>query len=280
MATKAFTRRTVLQTAIAASVFGPSVLTTPFMHGAHAAGKLSLGFWDHWVPGANEAMTAICNEWAAEEKVDLTIDFITSNGDKLILTAAAEAQAKSGHDMLTIGTWYAIGHADALEPVDDVVKTLIEQNGKVVPDAEYLGTADGHWIATPAIVGTQTKPPCARIDLMEQLAGLDVTKMYPAGGPPDTELAEKWTWDFFLKAAEQCFKGGYPFGMPMGQSSTDATDWVGSVFASHGGNWSMRTVTPPSKATRSGRYWNGSRKRWRFSRPMSSLGMMQVTING
>jgi hypothetical protein len=78
MATKAFTRRTVLQTAIATSAFGPSVLTAPFVHGAHAAGKLSLGFWDHWVPGANDAMTAICNEWAAKEKVDLTIDFITS----------------------------------------------------------------------------------------------------------------------------------------------------------------------------------------------------------
>jgi ABC-type glycerol-3-phosphate transport system substrate-binding protein len=234
MATKSVTRRTLLQSALATSAFGASMLAAPFVRGAHAAGKLSLGFWDHWVPGANDAMTAICNEWAAKEKVDLTIDFITSNGDKLILTAAAEAQAKSGHDILTIGTWYAIGHADVLEPVDDVVKTLSEQNGKVVTDAEYLGTADGHWIATPAIVGTQTKPPCARIDLMKQFSGLDVTKMYPAGGPPDKELTEQWNWDFFLKAAEQCFKGGYPFGMPMGQSSTDATDWVGSVFASHG----------------------------------------------
>jgi ABC-type glycerol-3-phosphate transport system substrate-binding protein len=234
MATQLVTRRTLLQSALATSALGSSMLAAPFVRGAHAAGKLSLGFWDHWVPGANDAMTAICNEWAAKEKVDLTIDFITSNGDKLILTAAAEAQAKSGHDILTIGTWYAISHADVLEPVDDVVKTLSEQNGKVVTDAEYLGTADGHWIATPAIVGTQTKPPCARIDLMKQFTGLDVTKMYPAGGPPDKELTEQWNWDFFLKAAEQCFKGGYPFGMPMGQSSTDATDWVGSVFASHG----------------------------------------------
>jgi hypothetical protein len=25
----------------------------PFVHGAYAAGKLSCGFWDHWVPSAN-----------------------------------------------------------------------------------------------------------------------------------------------------------------------------------------------------------------------------------
>jgi len=151
-----------------------------------------------------------------------------------VLTAAAEAQAKSGHDILSLPTWYAIGHADVLEPVDDLVKTLAAQNSKVNPGAEYLGTVDGHWIAVPSNVGCQTKPPCARIDLMKKLAGLDIVKMYPAGGPPDKELADAWTWDAFLAAAEKCSKGGYPFGMPLGQSSTDATDWVGAVFASHG----------------------------------------------
>jgi ABC-type glycerol-3-phosphate transport system substrate-binding protein len=222
------TRRTVL-TAAATTVLG-----APFVRGAHAAGALKVGFWDHWVPGANETMSKICNEWAAKEKVNLTIDFITSQGDKLILTAAGEAQAKSGHDILTMPTWYATGHADDLEPVDDLVKSLVAQNGKVNTVAEYLGTVDGHWIAVPAIVGTQTKPPCARIDLFKQFVGLDLTKMYPAGGPPDPELSAHWTWDFFLQAAEKCFKGGYPFGMPFGQSSTDATDWVGAVFSSHG----------------------------------------------
>jgi DNA-binding MarR family transcriptional regulator len=50
---------------------------------------------------------------------------------------------------------------------------------------------------------------------MKQFTGLDVTKMYPAGAPPDQQLADNWTWAFFLDAAEKCFKGGYPFGMPM-----------------------------------------------------------------
>jgi len=223
------TRRTVLQTAAATAA-----LAAPFVRGAFAAGKLSVGFWDHWVPGANDVMRSICKEWADKEKVDLTVDFITTQGDKLILTAAAEAQARSGHDILTQQTWYALGHADVLEPADDLVKALEAQNGKVVAGAEYLGTLDGHWVAVPSNVGCQTKPPCGRIDLLKQHAGLDVVKMYPAGGPPDKELADRWTWDTFLQAAEKCHKAGFPFGMPMGQSSTDATDWVGAVFASHG----------------------------------------------
>ena len=53
------TRRTVLQTAAATTL-----LATPFMRGAHAAGKLSVGFWDHWVPGANEPLEKLCRGWA------------------------------------------------------------------------------------------------------------------------------------------------------------------------------------------------------------------------
>ena len=80
----ATTRRTVLQTA-AATTF----LSMPFVRGAHAAGKLSVGFWDHWVPGANAPLEKLCRDWAEREKVDIKIDFITSNGDKDLLTAAA-----------------------------------------------------------------------------------------------------------------------------------------------------------------------------------------------
>jgi hypothetical protein len=38
--------------------------------------------------------------------------------------------------------------------------------------------------------------------------------MYPAGEPPDAALADAWTWDAFLVAAEKCAKAGYLFGMP------------------------------------------------------------------
>ena len=101
MATTVLTRRTVLKSAaLATTAFG-----MPFVHGAHAAGKLSCGFWDHWVPGANEPLAKLCREWADKEKVDLKIDFITTQGDKLNLTIAAEAQAKSGHDILQMGDW-------------------------------------------------------------------------------------------------------------------------------------------------------------------------------
>src|SRR6266700_826448 len=105
------TRRTVLQTAAAATT-----LAAPFVRGAYAAGKLSLGTWDHWVPGASEVLGKLCREWAEREKVDLTFDLITSNGDKDLLTLMAEGQARAGHDIMGLRTWYVSSQVDKFAP--------------------------------------------------------------------------------------------------------------------------------------------------------------------
>src|ERR1700751_1000034 len=165
------TRRTLLQSA------ATTALAAPFVHGAYAAGKLSVGFWDHWVPGANDTLTKLCNEWAAKKKVEIAIDYITSQGDKLNLTQAAEAQARSGHDILTFLAWAAASQAENLEPVDDIMGPLIAQNGKISEGIEYVAKQQGHWIAVPACVGSPTLPSCARIGLFKEYLGVDLTKM-------------------------------------------------------------------------------------------------------
>jgi ABC-type glycerol-3-phosphate transport system substrate-binding protein len=115
-----------------------ALITAPYVRGAYAAGKLSMGFWDHWVPGANETLTALINEWAEKEKVEAQIDYITSQGSKLLVTIAAEAQAKSGHDILAMPTWWPHGNAELLEPVNDIVEPIIQQNGAVNGTVSYL----------------------------------------------------------------------------------------------------------------------------------------------
>jgi ABC-type glycerol-3-phosphate transport system substrate-binding protein len=207
-----------------------TALAAPFVRGAHAAGKLSVGLWDHWVPGANAATKTLIEEWAAKEKVDVQIDYITSQGNKLLLTIAAEEQAKSGHDILAMATWQPAERARNLEPVDDIMAPLIKQNGAVNATVEYLGKDKGKWVAVPATVGSQMKGPCSRIDLLKQHAGIDIQAMYPAGSPPK---AEGWTLDAFLKAAEACHKAGHPFGIGLGTTS-DSVDTAGVIFRSFG----------------------------------------------
>src|SRR6202161_4744033 len=86
---------------------------------AGAAGTLNIGFWDHWVPGANDVMQKQVNVWADKNKVEVTADFITSSGGKLQLTPAAETQARAGHDVMSFFTWDVQNYADSLEQGDD-----------------------------------------------------------------------------------------------------------------------------------------------------------------
>ncbi len=207
-----------------------AMVAAPFVRGAYAAGKLSVGFWDHWVPNANSATEKAIKEWGEKEKVEVQIDFITSQGNKLLLTTAAEAQAKSGHDILAMNTFLPARYAEQLVPMDDLMGDLIKQNGKVNATVEYLGHVGGKWLAIPATVGTQNKGPCSRVDYMKQYAGIDVQKMYPVGAEPQDK---EWNLDNFLKAAEACHKGGHPFGIGLGTTS-DCVDTIGSIFHAFG----------------------------------------------
>ena len=221
------TRRTALKTAALATT---ALIAAPYVRGAHAAGKLAIGFWDHWVPGANKATEAIVNAWAAKEKVEVTMDFIPSQGDKNLITIAAEGQARSGHDIFAFPTWYPHAYAESLVPVNDIMEPLIKQNGAVNDTVKYLGQADGKWLAVPATIGSQIKGPCSRIDLMKQHAGIDVQALYPAGQAPK---ADSWTYETYMKAAEACQKAGFAFGVGLGQT-TDNVDTAGAFFHGFG----------------------------------------------
>lgn len=214
---------------------GAAAAALPLVHirTAGAAGKLNIGFWDHWVPGANDVMKKQVAAWADKNKVDVTPDFITSSGGKLQLTPAAETQAKAGHDVMTFFTWDVRNYADSLVPVDDVMKHLISQSGEVNDICTYLAKTKSGWAAVPTSSGNQTKPACGRISWFKK-NGLDVQAMYPAKDEKNA-LQDSWTWENFLKYAELAQKDNMTFGLGMGGGlNTDATDLHGALFQSYG----------------------------------------------
>jgi len=225
-----FDRRRFIKTTAAAS----AAAMFPYIQTSRAAGKLKVAFWDHWVPGANKVMEAICHEWAHKNKVDITIDFITSQGNKLELTIAAEKLAQSGHDLVQPNAWSPAAYADDFEPIDDIMHAAIKHNGATYPIVDYLARHKGHWVAAPAVTGSQVKPPQARISRLKEYAGLDVTEMYaPPGGHSNKKLQDEWTWEKFVEVAEKCHKGGHPFGLGLSQT-TDSVDWAGALFHAFG----------------------------------------------
>ena len=222
------TRRKIVAGSAAATA---AMVAAPYARTAHAAGKLEVGMWDHWVPGANAEVEKIIKTWAEKEKVDVKIDFITSQGNKLLLTVVAQAQSKSGYDVIYLPSWQTSRNAEVLEPLDDIMADLIKENGDVSSVARYLAQIKGKWHAIPSTYGAQMKGPSTRIDLLKQHAGIDVQAMYPAGGAPQSDA---WTYDAFLKAAEACHKAGAPIGIGLGTTS-DSVDSIGAIFAAFGG---------------------------------------------
>ena len=220
---------------LTSAVFGSlAAIAAPYVKDSSAAGSLALGVWDHWVPGANNAFAALCNEWGTKNNVEVRVDFITSQGEKDKLTAAAEAQAGTGHDIMSHRDWSVRTHAELLEPLDEIAAELIKQYGPISPVAEYLAKIKGAWRGVPAASGSQVKPCCSRLDLYKEHAGIDLRDVFPAD--ESQWIAAKvggWTWDAYLASAEKLFKAGYPVGLPMGQTS-DSVDWVGALFSAYG----------------------------------------------
>ena len=228
MSKQRVTRRQALQLAA-----GAAALPLVHIRTAGAAGKLTVGFWDHWVPDGNKVMQKQVDAWAEKNKVDTKVDFITGNGAKLLMTGVAEAQAKTGHDIMTFLNWDMYNVAASLTPMDDVMGRLTDKYGPSSKTAEYLAKVKGHWMAVPTSSGNQTKPPCARISLMKKY-GLDVQAMYPVR-PEKTALAEAWNYDAFLKVAEAAHNDGMTFGLGLGGgNNTDGIDQVGAMFRAFG----------------------------------------------
>ena len=227
MTKSAATRRKILK-------FGAAASLLPWVHirTAGAAGQLSAFFWDHWVPAGNAELKKQIAVFADKNKVEVKADFITSQGNQTLLTINAEAQARSGHDLITIANWSVPDHADKLEDVDDVVGRLVGKYGAANAVSHYLGKKKGKWVAVPSSWGTQNKGPVGRISAM-RAAGFDPLKMYPAVNGPETPEAKAWTMDAMLKMAEAMSKTATPFGIGLG-TSADNVDTAGSILASFG----------------------------------------------
>ena len=221
-------RRCALKLAAAATAL-------PLVHvrTGRAAGKVSVAFWDHWVPDGNEVMKKQCEAFGAAHQVEVQPDFVTSVGSKNLLTIAAEAQARTGHDIQQLPGWEVHNHADQLEPIDDVMRRLMAKYGPVEKASEYLFMVKKQWLSVPCSAGYQNKGPCGRISVLKQ-AGLDVLKMYPPSADATAE-AENWTYDTMLKVAETCKKANMTFGIGLG-TTPDSVDTASALFAAFGAN--------------------------------------------
>lgn len=212
---------------------------------ASAAGKLSIIVSDHWIREGNDVMRQQIATFAEAEKVDVQADFLTGQAGRS--TVAAEALARTGHDVCTFPVWEVQNYADRLDPADDVMAALVGKYGPTNEICEYLGQHKGQWRAVPISTMSLYYTALGRISVLKQ-AGIDVQAMFPAqneGSP----LAAEWNYDTYLKVAEACHKMGMSFGTGLG-ATPDSVSWIGQMFASFGAelidrNGNIRVDTDP-----------------------------------
>ena len=177
-------------------------------------------------------MRQLVNAWADQNKVDVELEFITGSGGQDLATLAAEAHARTGHDIRCFPIWTVHQYADHLEPMDDVMQRLTAKYGAVSAISAYLAKAGGTWRAVPTSVMSKNMASCARLDVFKQQCGVDVQAMYPARAVHTPE-SEAWSWDNLLPIAAKCQAAGMPLGLTLSNNG-DAVDWCGSLFAGFG----------------------------------------------
>ena len=188
---------------------------------------------DHFVPGHNDVSRKLIEDWAAANKVEVTIDYLPPAGEKIYLTAAAEFRAGVGHDVFSAGQ--LAGHA-LQEPPDpggrrhqrghQEIRAL--RRGCGVP-----GKHDGRWYGVPLCLSTNNYPMNSRLDLWKKHADIDLQKMFPASPDRDKALVDSWTHDRFLAACRKLHAGGRPLREPIG-ATNDTGMWLGPLFTSFG----------------------------------------------
>ena len=224
------TRRHVLK-AVGASAAG--ALAAPYVKTAGSAGRLRLGVIDHWVPGTNEVLQRILSRWGETNNVEVTVDFITTIGNKLLLTAQAESRAGSGHDIYALEFQMVPMFKHRLVAVDDVVEDVISTHGPIANISRQAAFLDGAWKAGPSPASTASAATVARRDLFLAHAGIDLTEWFPAGDARDPALVDRWDWESFSDAAGALHAAGRPVGAAIAPV-TDSSAWLAQLFASYG----------------------------------------------
>ena len=135
--------------------------------------------------------------------------------------------------MLAFPTWWPADKAKDLEPVDDVMKVLLANNGAVSPLIEYLGPSRWPLDRNTRHAGQPDQGPCGAYRSAEAARWPGRHQDVSGRGGAGQRALRELDLGRFLAAAEKCHKAGVPFGIGLGQTA-DSVDSMGALFSSFG----------------------------------------------
>ncbi|NDJ75818.1 MAG: extracellular solute-binding protein [Chloroflexi bacterium] len=215
MSNKGMSRRSFLKLAGAAAaataipVGGLNKVLT-----ANAQTALTVQLRSSFIPTNNELLTALLNDYAARNGLELDLSLL--NHQQMAETLTAAAASGAGPDVLETVDIKPHQFADVLADVSDICEEIGEANGGWYPVARDLCVVDGVWRAMPHFLAAHAM--VYREDLLSE-AGYDA---FPG------------TWDEVLTMGTELKSMGFPLGFALGHAGGDGNNFVYSVLWSFG----------------------------------------------
>jgi ABC-type glycerol-3-phosphate transport system substrate-binding protein len=174
-------------------------------------------YWNHFVPSFIPLLNRQVEQWARSRGVNARVDYISL--PDMPARLAAEAQARTGHDIIQLSQWNAQLFRQELLPVDDVVADLDKQWGPFREPGRYLSFAEGHWYAVPWHFWSDT-------------ATINTSYWRQIGYATDNVAA--LGWEELAAAGARLRDAGHPVGVAVSQTG-DANDGLYPLLWSFGG---------------------------------------------
>jgi ABC-type glycerol-3-phosphate transport system substrate-binding protein len=204
--------------AVAGGTLGTAMAaSTTWVRSASAQRKtVTMLFNSHFVPQFDQELQRQAAEWGNMRGVDARVDLMREQdlGAKL----AAEAEARTGHDIVVLRWMEAAVHQHSLVAMDDVVGDLERSLGAYSETARYLWHIRGRWVSLPyrydSGVANINTEHWARIGL-------------------DAEAVGNLTWDQFAEAAAKLHANKTPIGVAISEAF-DSVHFCYVLLWSHG----------------------------------------------
>lgn len=159
--------------------------------------EITVLVWSHFIPDVDRVLKKHAEEFGAAKGIKVRID--TIDLQQFAAIKAAEAQAKSGHDIIMNYGADPMLYDELLANVSDLVNDLSDAYGGLIPLATETGRVGSQWKSVPWYY--YSYPLVIRTDLITQVG----------------EHAPE-TWEDMLRIGTKLKKIGKPLGIQLGHS--------------------------------------------------------------
>lgn len=173
----------------------------------------------YFVPEGQTFFTQVAEDWASQNNVTITTDYI--GWPDLQPRIAAAVEGGSGPDVIEMWDIWPYLYQEKMVPVQDLAEKVSEQYGGFYDWVVNTASVDGQWYSVPH--GSSSSAFAFRISLLEEAGIQDPKNNFPK------------TWEELFALGKTLKEMGKPIGQALGQSLGDPPSFAYPYMWAYGG---------------------------------------------